>query len=77
MILWARIQDISWGTGSRGQLSYLVKTDVPAVQASWPVGSEAPSVGPSGDGALPIGADELAALVAAKIGKPIRVREGR
>jgi hypothetical protein len=77
LIPWSSIQDISWGAGSRGQFSYLVKTDVPTIQASWPAGSHAANVGPLGGGALPIGADELAALVAARIGKPVRVRDGR
>ena len=77
LIPWSSIQDISWGAGSRGQFSYLVKTDVPTIQASWPADSQAAHVIPPDGGALPIGAHELAALVAAQIGKPIRIREGR
>lgn len=77
LIPWSSIQDISWGAGSRGRFSYLVKTDVSTIQASWPAGSRPANVIPPDDGALPIGADELAALVAARIGKPVRVRDGR
>lgn len=77
LIPWSSIQDISWGAGSGGQFSYLVKTDVPTIQASWPAGSQAANISPPDDGALPVGADELAALVAAQIGKPILVREER
>ena len=72
---WSSVQDISWGPGRRGQFAYLVKSDVPTFQISWPAGPQVASASPPSDGAVPIGADELAALVAARIGKPIRVRE--
>lgn len=76
VMAWSSVQDISWGVGSGGQFSYLVKTDVPTVQASWPAGPQTASGDPTSHGAVPIGADELAALVAAQIDKPIRVRDG-
>jgi hypothetical protein len=74
LMLWSRVQDISWGPGVRGQYAYLVTSDLPNLQMSWPAGPQVASAGPPGDGAVPIGADELAALAAARIGKPIRVR---
>jgi hypothetical protein len=76
VMAWSSVQDIWWGVGSGGQFSYLVKTDVPTVQASWPAGPQTASGDPTSQGAVPIGADELAALVAAQIDKPIRVRDG-
>ncbi len=76
MIAWSNIQYILWGTWD-GQFRYWVVSNVPTIQASWPAGSQAANVILPDGGALPIGADELAALVAARIGKPIRVREGR
>lgn len=75
LMAWSSVQDISWGSGPRGQFAYLVKSDMPTFQISWPSGSQVTSTIPPSDGAMPIGADELAALVAARIGKPIRVRE--
>lgn len=76
IMAWSSVQDISWGSGGRGQFTYLVKSDVPTFQISWSAGPQAANVNPPGNGAIPIGGDELAALVAARIGKPIRVREG-
>jgi hypothetical protein len=76
LVAWSSVRDISWGPGRRGQFAYLVATDVPTVQISWPAGSQAVEAIPPSDGSLPIGGDELAALVAARIGKPIRVRGG-
>lgn len=77
LIPWSSARDISWGTSAGWQTGYLVKSDVPGVQISWPAGIQTASVLPSRDGALPIGPDELAALVAARIGKPISVRQER
>ena len=76
MIAWSNIQYILRGTWG-GQFRYWVVSNVPTIQTSWPAGSQAANVIPPDGGALPIGADELAALVAAQIGKSIRVREGR
>ncbi|HEY7835599.1 MAG TPA: hypothetical protein VIG30_18630, partial [Ktedonobacterales bacterium] len=73
LIPWSSALDISWGQGAEGRTTYVVKSDVPTVEISWPSAIHALNE-PPGDGALPIGADELAALVAAHIGKPIRVR---
>lgn len=74
LIPWPGVLDISWGRGAGGQTAYLVKSDVPTVQISWPAGIQTASELPPRDGALPIGPDELAALVAARTGKPISVR---
>lgn len=74
LMAWSSVQDISWGLGVGGKFAYLVKSDVPSFQISWVAGPQ-PSVIPPSDGAIPIGPDELAALVAARTGKPIRVRD--
>jgi hypothetical protein len=74
LLAWSSLQDISWGPGGSGQFAYLVTSDLPTVQIAWPSGPEVASASLPGDGAVPIGADELAALVAARIGKPIQVR---
>jgi hypothetical protein len=74
MLLWSSVQDISWGAGRRGQFAYLVKGDVPTSVISWPAGPQPASARPPEDGAMPIGGDELAALVAAQSGQQIRVR---
>lgn len=76
VMAWSSVQDISWGVDSGGRFSYLVKTNVPTIQTSWPAGPQTASGDPTSHGAVPIGADELAALVAAQIDKPIRVRDG-
>lgn len=76
LIVWSSIQYIMWGSWD-GEFRYWVVSNVPTIQASWPAGSQATNVIPPDGGALPIGAHELAALVAAQIGKPIRIREGR
>lgn len=75
LIVWSSIQEVSWGAGAKGRFTYRVKSDMPASQLSWPASPQAPDTIPPSDGAMPIGPDELAALVAARIGKPIRVRE--
>jgi hypothetical protein len=72
-LAWSSILSISWGRGAGERLAYLVKSDVPNVQISWPVGPHLARAVPPADGAVPIGPDELAALVAARIGKPIEV----
>lgn len=74
---WSSVQEISWGAGRDGQPSYLVKGNDPTLQISWLSGAQPARADVPGDGAMPIGADELAALVAARIGLPIRVREER
>jgi hypothetical protein len=73
LLVWSSILSISWGPGGGERLAYHVQSDTPYVQISWPAGSRIASVDLPGDGALPIGPDELAALVAARIGKPIEV----
>ncbi len=73
---WSSVQDISWGAGRRGRFSYIVRGDVPTFPIYWFSDSQATDTTPPSDGAIPIGPDELAALVAARTGKPIRVREG-
>lgn len=75
MMVWSSVQDISWGPGVRGQFAYQVESDAPTFQITWPADPQLASAGPPSDGAMPIGADELAALVATRINKPIRVRE--
>lgn len=72
---WSSVQDISWGAGRRGRFAYLVKSDVPTFLISWFADPQTADTTPPSDGAMPIGPDELAALVAAHTGKPIRVRE--
>jgi hypothetical protein len=74
MLLWSSIQDISWGAGRRGQFAYLVKGDTPISLISWPAGPQVASSSPPEDDTVPIGGDELAALVAARTGRQIRVR---
>jgi len=74
LMAWSSVQDISWGLGAGGKFAYLVKSDVPTLQISWVAGLQ-PSAIPPSDGAIPIGPDELAALVAARTGKSIRVRD--
>jgi hypothetical protein len=74
-IPWSSMEDISWGTGPGGQASYYVKSSPPIVLITWPTGPRAMDTVPPHDGALSLGPDELAALVAAKLGQPIRVRE--
>lgn len=74
---WSSVQEISWGAGRDGQPAYLVKGTDPTLPISWPSGAQSANAGPPGGDALPIGADELAALVAARISKRIRVRERR
>jgi hypothetical protein len=76
LMAWSSVQEISWQPGGKGQFTYAVKSDAQTTQISWPAGPEATSAIPPSDGAVPIGADELAALVAARIGKPIQVLEG-
>ncbi|HEU5348671.1 MAG TPA: hypothetical protein VFU63_08670 [Ktedonobacterales bacterium] len=76
VMAWSSVQEISWGTGRYGQSAYLVKGNDPTLQISWPAGPHVTSASLPGDGTVPIGADELAALVAARISKPIRVRNG-
>lgn len=75
LMVWSSVQDISWGLVGRGQFAYLVNSDVPTIQFSWPAGPQVARATLPSDGAMPIGADELAALVAARIGKPVQVRE--
>lgn len=73
---WPSLQDISRGTDGWGQFAYLVKSDVPTIQITWPAGPQVTSASPPSDGAMPIRAGELAALVAARIGLPNRIRAG-
>ncbi len=73
---WSSVQDISWGAGRGGRYSYIVKSDVPTFPIYWFSDSQATDTTAPSDGAIPIGPDELAALVAARTGKPIGVREG-
>lgn len=75
LIVWSRVQDISWGPGGSGQFASLVKSDVPTFQITWPAGPQVASTSPPSNDAIPIGADELAALVEPQIGKSIRVHE--
>jgi hypothetical protein len=56
---------------------YLVDSDVLTFLIFWSAGPQATNAIPPSDGSLPIGPDELATLVAAKICKPIRVRQQR
>jgi hypothetical protein len=75
LMVWSSVRDISWGVAGRGRFTYRVASDVPTLEISWPGGPQGgPKRAPT-DGAVPIGGDELAALVAARINKPIRVRE--
>lgn len=75
LMTWSSVQDISWGLGASGQFVYIVQGDVPTFQMSWLAGPQVANAMPPNDGEIPIGPDELAALVAARIGKPLRVRE--
>ncbi|HEY7019853.1 MAG TPA: hypothetical protein VH349_01975 [Ktedonobacterales bacterium] len=75
LMAWSSVRDISWGAGGRGRFTYLVTSDPLVLPISWPAGPQGESERMPTDGAAPIGADELAALVAARINKPIRVRE--
>lgn len=72
---WSSVQDISWGTDRRGSFAYLVKSDVPTFPIYWFADPRAADTATPSDGAIPIGPDELATLVAARTGKPVRVRE--
>jgi hypothetical protein len=74
VILWSSIQDISWGAGRTSQFAYLVKGDVPTAMISWSAGLQGASASPPEDGTVPIGGDELAALVASRTGLVLRVR---
>jgi hypothetical protein len=71
---WSSIADISWRPGAMGQFVYRVKSNVSPYFIFWPAGPHLTRAFPPGEGAVPIGADELAALVAARSGKPIEVR---
>lgn len=49
--------------------------DNPLEAITWPTAPRYLAAATPSEGAMPIGADELAALVAARIGRPIRVVE--
>jgi hypothetical protein len=75
LMAWSSVQEIWWGAGRRGKFSYLVKSDVPTFQIRWTAGPQAAhAASPPEDGSVPIGPDELAALVAARCGQVIRLR---
>jgi hypothetical protein len=74
-IPWSSMEDIAWSIGPGGQASYYVKSSPPTTLITWPTGAQAMDILPPHDGILSLSPDELAALVAAKLGQPIRVRE--
>jgi hypothetical protein len=76
LMAWSSVRDISWGAGGKGRFTYLVTSDPLVLPIFWPAGPQGESERTPTDGAAPIRADELAALVAARINKPIRVRHG-
>ncbi|HEV2235553.1 MAG TPA: hypothetical protein VGR57_02730, partial [Ktedonobacterales bacterium] len=73
-LAWSSIQRISWVPGANGQAIYMIQGDLPTLHISWPAGLQDVITDRQGGGAVPIGADELAALVAAHIGTPIQIR---
>jgi hypothetical protein len=73
-LAWSSILGISWEPDAGERLTYVVKSNVSPYFIFWPAGPHLTRAVPPGDDAVPIGADELAALVAARIGKPIEVR---
>ena len=73
LMAWSSVRDISWGPSGRRRFTYLVTSDPLVLPISWPAGPQGESERTPTDGAVPIGADELAALVAARINNPIRV----